>query len=312
MIVSASRRTDIPAYYSEWLLNRLREGYACVRNPFNPTQVARVSLAPDAVDGIVLWTKNPAPMLPRLGLLKPYPFYFQFTLTAYGNDVERNVPSKNDEIIPAFQELARSIGKERVIWRYDPIFLSGRYTPDYHAQAFGGIAKRLCGHTERCVVSFLDFYRNTRSNMQGLGLLPMDENDMRAFAGRLCEIAAKYGIALETCAEKIDLSEYGIRHGHCVDAALFGRLGGKTLDIARDKNQRKECGCAASVDIGAYNTCANGCLYCYANYNPALVSKNRAAHEPDSPLLFGNIGPEDIIKERPIRLCKEEQIGLTD
>lgn len=300
MIVSASRRTDIPAHYFEWLLNRLQEGFVLVRNPFNPAQISRIALSPDTVDGIVFWTKNPAPMLPRLGEIEPYPYYFQFTLTAYGRDVEGNVPSKSEVLIPAFQELSKKIGRERVVWRYDPIFLSSRYTPDYHARYFGEIAKRLEGFTEKCVVSFIDFYRNTQSNMRGLGVLPMDEAAMRALARRFAETAAKRHIVLETCAEKIGLSECGVSHGRCVDGALFERLTGRRFNAARDRNQRKECGCHESVDVGAYNTCPNGCLYCYANYNPAAVSRNRAAHDPASPLLSGHIGPADAVKERPI------------
>lgn len=298
MIVSASRRTDIPAYYSEWLVNRFREGYACVRNPFNPAQIGRIPLSPEAVDGIVFWTKNPLPLMNRLGAFEPYPYYFQFTLTAYGQDVERNVPSKNGVVIPAFRELSRRIGRERMIWRYDPIFLSDRYTPDYHARYFDEIAKRLSGCTEKCVISFLDFYRNTQTNLHGLGVRPMAEEAMRSLARRLAEIAARYQMVVESCAEPIDLSDCGVAHGHCVDGALFERLTGRRLNLGRDGNQRKDCGCAASVDIGAYNTCPNGCLYCYANYNTKTVAQRHAAHDPASPLLFGKIGPADTVKDR--------------
>ena len=157
MIISASRRTDIPTYYSEWFFNRLHEGYVLVRNPMNIHQVSKITLNPDVVDGIVFWTKNPTPMLDKLDQLNDYTYYFQFTLNAYGRDVETGVPSKNNVIIPAFQKLSDKIGPERVIWRYDPIFISKIYTIDYHLHYFEQLAKRLSPYTKKCTISFLDF-----------------------------------------------------------------------------------------------------------------------------------------------------------
>ena len=170
MIISASRRTDIPTYYSDWLLNRVKAGYAYVRNPMNAHQISRVSLSPEVVDGIVFWTKNPIPMLDKLDVLRDYMYYFQFTLNSYGADVERNIPSKNNVIIPAFQRLSDLLGPDRVIWRYDPIFLSETYTMDYHIRYFEELAKRLSPYTKKCTISFLDFYRNTEKDMATLAL----------------------------------------------------------------------------------------------------------------------------------------------
>ena len=208
MIISASRRTDIPAYYPDWFCNRIREGYVCVRNPMNFHQVSRTSLSPDVVDGIVFWTKNPLPLMPRLEELQGYPFYFQFTLTPYGKDVEPGVPSKNDVILPAFQELSRQIGPERVIWRYDPILFTDRYTMDYHITFFSQLARRLEGYTRKCIISFVDLYRNTQTNMSGLGFAPLTEKEIVELAQRLADIAGKHHLVLETCAEQIDLSPY--------------------------------------------------------------------------------------------------------
>ena len=182
MIISASRRTDIPAYYPDWFYNRIREGYVCVRNPMNFHQVSRIDLSPDVVDGIVFWTKNPLPLMSRLEELRAYPFYFQFTLTPYGKDVEPGVPSKNDIILPAFQELSRQIGPERVIWRYDPILLTDRYTMDYHITFFSQLARRLEGYARKCIISFVDLYRNTQSNMNGLGFAPLTEKEIAELA----------------------------------------------------------------------------------------------------------------------------------
>ena len=312
MIISASRRTDIPAYYSEWLLNRFREGFVCVRNPVNRHQVSRVPLTPDVVDGIVFWTKNPIPLLGRLDELKAYMYYFQFTLNAYGKDAEPNVPGKNEALIPAFRQLARQIGPERVIWRYDPIFLSAKYTMDYHTRYFEEIARRLCGYTRKCVISFLDYYQNTAFHMKKLNVTPLGEAEMRELAKRIAEIARRYHMTVETCAENMDLSSLGIAHGCCVDGALFERLLGQKLDVARDENQRKACGCVSSIDIGEYSTCPNGCLYCYATENTGSAYGRMRLHDPQSPLLIGRPEEEDHVTDRKAESFKKCQISMFD
>ena len=305
MIISASRRTDIPANHSQWFFRRLEAGFVCVRNPVNFHQVSRICLSPEVVDGIVFWTKNPIPMLDRLPLLRDYPFYFQFTLTAYGQDVEPGIPSKNDRILPAFQELSRQIGPERVIWRYDPILLMPKYTAGYHVYYFEELAKRLSGYTQKCVISFVDLYRHLGRQFQ-----PLTTAEIYELAGRFSHIAQKYHIALETCAESIDLSQFGIRHGHCIDGELLEKLIGQPLSLTKDKNQREACGCMASIDIGMYDSCANGCKYCYANHSPAALRRNIQAQDPTSPLLCGNLTPEDIVRDRAAASCKEAQAKL--
>ena len=312
MIISASRRTDIPTYYSEWFFNRLREGDVLVRNPMNARQISRISLSPEAVDGIVFWTKNPVPMLSRLGELEPYPYYFQFTLTAYGRDVEPNLPGKNGVLIPAFQELSRMAGRERVVWRYDPIFLSDRYTVEYHCRYFRVLAAKLGEYTEKCTVSFLDFYRSTARNMRSLHIREMTAAQQREMMERFSEIAGEYGLYIDTCSEAISLEDLGISHASCVDRERLERIGGYRLKVGRDRNQRKECGCAASVDIGAYDTCGNGCLYCYATDSPPRAAERVRVHRPDSPILFGTVGPEDVIREREAVSLREQQLSLFD
>ena len=312
MIISASRRTDIPTYYSEWFFNRLREGYVLVRNPMNARQISRISLSPEAVDGIVFWTKNPVPMLSRLGELEPYPYYFQFTLTAYGRDVEPNLPGKNGVLIPAFQELSWMAGRERVVWRDDPIFLSDRYTVEYHCRYFRVLAAKLGEYTEKCTVSFLDFYRSTARNMRSLHIREMTAAQQREMMERFSEIAGEYGLYIDTCSEAISLEDLGVSHASCVDRERLERIGGYRLKAGRDRNQRKECGCAASVDIGAYDTCGNGCLYCYATDSPPRAAERVRAHRPDSPILFGTVGPEDVIREREAVSLREQQLSLFD
>lgn len=312
MIISASRRTDIPSHYSDWFFRRLEAGFVCTRNPMNPHQVSRISLSPDMVDGFVFWTKNPTPMLDNLVRLEGFPYYFQFTLNAYGRDMEANLPSKSDVIIPAFQALSRQIGPERVIWRYDPIVLTPKYSAEYHIHYFEKLARRLSGYTEKCVISFVDLYRHIQSVSRDMQFLPLGNAEMLTLAARFSEIARKYRLSLETCAEAVDLSQFGIQHGHCIDGDLFEKITGAPLALTKDKNQRAECGCMASIDIGMYDTCPNGCKYCYANHAPATLRKNIQAHDPASPLLCGAITPEDTVRDRKMGSCKVGQMNLFD
>lgn len=309
MIISASRRTDIPSYYSEWFFNRIKEGYACVRNPMNPHQISKVSLSPDMIDGIVFWTKNPTPMLSRLDELRDYTYYFQFTLTPYGADVEKNLPSKNDIIIPTFQKLSSLIGKERVVWRYDPILLNDKYTLQYHKKYFRMLCDKLADHTEKCTISFLDLYKNIRRNLAPLGIRPLTFGQIEELAGYFSEIAREHGIHIDTCAEETDLSKYGVGHASCIDRHRLERIGNCRLDVKRDKNQRAACGCVTSIDLGAYNTCRNGCVYCYANFNQTLVNDCCSRHNPSSPLLYGEVSADDIVKPREMKSFRDGQMN---
>lgn len=310
IIVSVSRRSDIPAFYSEWFFTRLREGFVLVRNPRNPHSISRISLNSDVVDGFVFWTKNPSPMLDRLDELRKYPFYFQFTLNPYGNDVEQAVPSKKEVILPAFRTLAKEIGKERVLWRYDPILLNKKYTLEYHIQYFQLLTSKLAGATQLCTVSFLDFYHNMEQRVRPLGLIQPTAWQKAELVGRFSEIAKEWGITLCACAEDIDFHESGVCRACCVDAQRLGRLGGFRLEVRKDRNQRLLCGCAESVDIGAYHTCMHGCLYCYANSSPARAKTNYEAHDPQSPLLFGHVGGGDTVRTRLLRPCRDGQLSF--
>lgn len=314
MILSVSRRTDIPAFYSEWFFNRLKEGFLYVRNPMNAHQISQIDLSPELVDCIVFWTKNPGGMLGQLEELERYPCYFQFTLTGYGRDLEANLPDKRRVLIPCFQQLSRSVGKERVIWRYDPIALNERYTMDYHQRAFLAIADSLAGYTEKAVISFVDLYDKVRRNTKEQNLRDIADGEMVELAGRLVDIARQRGMAVESCAERIDLHSVGVEHGSCIDKGLIERLLGCPLKCGKDKNQRPECGCVESIDVGAYNTCRHGCRYCYANFNRTLVSQSAALYDPHSPLLCGTVGPEDKINRRAVkslRIPREEGDQLT-
>jgi len=309
MIISASRRTDIPAFYTDWLLNRLNERFVYVRNPYNKQQISQIDLTPGLVDCLVFWTKNPLPLMKRIGEIKDYKYYFQFTLTPYSNDFEPHIPNK-DEMIKIFTELSRKIGPEFVIWRYDPIMLTKKFDINYHLGAFENIASKLSGYTKRCVISFLDDYLKVMRRLKDFKIHKINGEDMFALASQFSVIAAKYNITMVTCAEEIDLSKYGICHGKCIDDKLISELIQKELHVGKDKVQRKECGCVASVDIGAYNTCSNGCLYCYANLNMKSIINNHKMHDPKSPLLIGHVGPNDKIIIRKPLPCFDEQRAL--
>ncbi|MDE7016823.1 MAG: DUF1848 domain-containing protein [Lachnospiraceae bacterium] len=310
MIISASRRTDIPSYYSEWFFNRLKEQYVLVRNPMNMHQIGKIDLSPKVVDGIVFWTKNPVPMLNRLEELEKYNYYFQFTLTAYGPEVETGLPSKNKVIIPSFQRLSKEIGKKKVVWRYDPIFLNEKYTIDYHCRYFAVLASKLALYTEKCTISFLDYYRNTERNMKPLHIHPLTVEQQKEIIEKFVRIAQRYNLHLDTCAESCDFGKFGVSHACCIDKERFERIGKYKLNVEKDKNQREECGCVASIDIGAYNTCRNGCLYCYANYSGMSVNNNFGKHNLESPLLFGKVNEEDKVKERNVTSLIDRQMTL--
>ena len=298
MIVSASRRTDIPAYYCDWFFNKLACGAVTVKNPFNPKQERTVSLARDAVDGFVFWSKNPAPMIGRLGLLGGYAYYFQFTLNAYGRDTEPGLPPVADRIA-TFQKLSELIGPKRVIWRYDPILLSGKYTEEWHAAAFSELCGALRGHAQKVIISFIDDYKAISKRLKENGIyIPKCNNSatidattdiinattdatidattdaavgsIERIAAALAAEAHSAGMSIESCAEEADLSMYGIGHGKCVDASLIAE--GRAPVLRKDANQRPACGCSPSVDIGAYGTCPCGCIYCYANHSRATRS----------------------------------------
>ena len=310
MILSASRRTDIPNYYSEWLARRFRAGFLCVRNPMNFRQVSRITLNPNVIDCIVFWTKNPAPMLPYLDEYRRYMYYFQFTLTGYGKDIEPGLPDKRRILIPAFCELADRIGRDRVIWRYDPIFLSDHYTLDYHVKAFTRIAEALAGRTRRVVISFLDDYEKTKRNMKGINIQGLTKEKMWRLAHSFAVIAGRYGMEIQTCAEKIDLSEYGITHGACIDREYIEHLLGCRLRAGKDHGQRPECRCMESVEIGSYHTCRNGCRYCYANFSDGRMQERIRDFDVDSQILCGKMEPEDRITERKMKTLRENKMTL--
>lgn len=300
MILSASRRTDIPAFYMEWFCRRLREGEVFSVNPMNPHQVSRIQLNPQIIDGIVFWSKNPEPMLSYLSELNPFPYYIQYTCNAYGQDTEPGLPSL-DRRLDTFYRLSEVLGAKRVIWRYDPVFLSRKYSVQWHLEQFEQLAEKLEGITEQCVFSFMDYYRNTEKRMAELGLRSLNMEEMNILAAGLSALAGRRGMGLRTCAECLDLSAYGISHGKCVDSRLMEEISGRKTIAGKDRNQRLGCGCDASADIGVYRTCSHGCLYCYASGSRKTLEANLSRYREDSPVLCRELTERDMIKDREER-----------
>lgn len=311
MIISASRRTDIPAFFSDWFFTRLSEGYVITKNPFNANQLTKLKLASDVVDAIVFWTKNAAPMLTRIRELdaKGFTYYFQFTMTPYAADVEPGLPGKAI-LIDTFKTLAAEIGSKRVIWRYDPIFISETYSVDWHIRSFRQYAKALQGSTEKVVISFLDRGYNNTKKIDRLGIRDGTPEEKGHLADAMLSIARENKMEIATCAEEVDLGKHGIERGRCIDDRLIEQLTGYSPKGKKDKNQRNLCGCFTSVDIGIYNTCSHSCVYCYANFNPTTIHGNCKQHNPKSPLLIGECDADSLDFKKDQRSLLQRQPGL--
>ncbi|MBI5178922.1 MAG: DUF1848 domain-containing protein [Nitrospinae bacterium] len=289
MIISASRRTDIPAYYSEWFSNRAKAGYCLVRNPFNPAQVSRISLLPEDVDAIVFWTKNPAPILPRLDELERYRYYFQFTLNGYPKELEAHLPPL-EQRIAVFKELSRRLGSRRVVWRYDPVIVSNRTGFAWHREMFSALCQNLAGHTVRVMTSAVEYYKKTERNLSALEGFVFDKAAvkspaMEGFFAFMAETARRAGMEVFSCAQERDYSAVGVRPGSCVDGGLINELWGLSLPVKKDPGQRKFCLCAVSRDIGSNDTCISGCRYCYATKDHERAKERYRNHRPDSEML---------------------------
>ena len=310
MIISASRRTDIPAFYSDWFFNRIKERYVLVPNPYNSKMISRVSLDPAVVDCIVFWSKNPAPMLEKLDKLKDYNYYFQFTLNPYGPDIENHLPAISKRI-DTFKRLSDRIGKEKVIWRYDPVLTNETYTPGFHKEKFAEIAYELKEHTEKCMLGFIDHYQHIRTAVSRFNIQPLLKADIEEMAVSFKKTVDTCSIQLDTCTVKVDLTHLGIPGGLCIDNQLVERIAGYPISVRKDKNQRDICRCAESIDIGTYESCLNGCIYCYAikgNYNTVKYNLNK--HDKNSPMLVGELQEDEIVKERLVKSLRNDQFSL--
>ncbi len=282
VIVSVSRRTDIPAFFSEWFFRRLDEGYAFSVNPYNPKQKKSVSLDPEDLDGIVFWTRDVGPMLNKLKRLENIAFYFNVTLTPYDSDIEKVFYDKK-RTLDSIKGLCGQIGPDRVIWRYDPVFFNDVYDMGFHKNRFGQFARELEGCVKTCIISFVDEYSFSSKRMQKAGIHPADIEKMCDAAKYFSEAAGSFGIKVKSCSEPVLSELTEIEAAACIDSDLLGRISGKTIEYKKDPNQRKACRCALSVDIGAYDTCPGGCVYCYANRSEKTMLKNNSMYDLNSP-----------------------------
>ena len=311
MIISASRRTDIPAFYTDWLIKRLRQGSVLVRNPFNPLQVSRVSLDPQVVDCIVFWTKNPAPLLQQLPEIERlgHRFLVQYTLNGYDRSLEQHVPPLRERLV-TFRRLAERIGPDRVLWRFDPILFTRSHGPDAVLRSFAHLAVHLGGWTRQCTISFLSLYAKCRRNLAGIDLLESTDAEKRRFIDHLSALAHDNNISLKSCCDPFLHKMGGIEPARCIDAGLIADITGFPLSIPTDKGQRPGCGCAASIDIGAYDTCPHGCRYCYANASPERLAAKREEYDPGGPLLVGALNGRERIIERAVHSSRQVQSRL--
>lgn len=305
MIINTGQRTDIPAFYAQWFANRLKEGFVCVRNPFDPTQVSRYLLDPSVVDAIGFCTKNPAPMFPYMDLLKDYGQYWFVTITPYGRDIEPNVPDKH-RLIEDFKKLSGIVGINSIGWRFDPILLSERYTAEYHLNAFGQIASALDGYTKTAVISFIDLYPKVRRNFPEAR--EVEKEDRIRLGKEMIKIASAHGMTVKPCAEGDELAEFGADCSGCMQIRDYEKAIGKRLNAPKRKGAREECSCYLSCDIGAYNTCLHMCRYCYANAEADVVRANSRMHDPSSPFLTGNYREGDRIHDVPQRSWADSQL----
>lgn len=285
MILNTGSRTDIPAYYSEWFYNRVKEGFALTRNPYFPGKLLRYRLDPEVVDILCFCTKNPAPMLPRLEELHAFRQCWYVTITPYGKEIEPFVPEK-DQVMASLKELSQKVGRQAVFWRYDPVFLSEKYSLRFHRDVFAQMAESLSGYVDSCIVSFVDLYEKTKRNFPGVREVGQEAQETLAVF--FAEVGHRYGFTVRTCCEKESLKKFGVNTSGCMTKEVLEKATGCRLEVPRKKKSPREgCNCLLGNDIGAYNTCGHGCLYCYANYSSQVVAKNRSLHSPDSPLLVG-------------------------
>lgn len=292
MILNVSGRCDIVAFYTPWFMNRYKEGFVDVRNPFYPNLVSRINFLD--VDLIVFCTKNPIPIIDHIKEIK-IPIIFQVTITPYKEEIEK-IKSKK-EIIQAVQKLATIFDPEYIYIRYDPIFISPKYTLDYHLKAFSKLTTLLEGSCKHIIVSFLDIYKNVLKNKDILNYQDFKEEDYKIIGRNFSKIAASHGMTVQTCFEERNLVEYGFLKADCLSPELAFKLTGKKYPKWRAR-KGGNCNCCNMVDIGFYNSCLHMCKYCYANYLESEVVTNYKNHDPNSSLLIGSLKETDIIKIR--------------
>ena len=294
MILNTGLRTDIPGFFSEWFYNRIEEGFVYVRNPYVKNQIYSYRLDPELIDCIIFCTKNPKPMFENLEKIDKFNQYWHITITPYEKEIEPNVPPIND-VLESFKYLSKKLGKENVTLRYDPIFINEKYTLEKHIESFEYIINSLSGYTTEAIISFIDLYEKTKRNFPKA--IEVTKDERLKLGKEFAQIGKKNNITIKTCVEGSELDKFGIDSSGCMTKEVIERAINKNLNVPKQKARNGECYCLLNNDIGEYNTCDHGCLYCYANSNKRLVKRNLKLHDPKSPILIGEIKEDDIIKE---------------
>lgn len=304
MILNTGLRTDIPGFFSEWFYNRIEEGFVYVRSPYAKNLIYSYKLDPELIDCIIFCTKNPKPMFNNLHKIDEFNQYWHITITPYEKDMEPNVPPV-DEVIESFKHLSLKLGKESVSLRYDPIFINEKYTLERHIESFEYIADELSDYTQEAIISFIDLYEKTKRNFTNVR--EVNQEERLEIGKEFAKIGKKNNIIIKTCVEGTELDKFGLDSSGCMTKEVIERAINKTLNIPKQKARNGECYCLLNNDIGAYNTCNHGCLYCYANSNKKLVLRNMKLHDPKSPIVIGEIKENDQIKE-----MKQESFIIND
>lgn len=304
MILNVSGRTDIVAFYSKWLLNRLKKGYVDVRNPFNKDLVSRIYF--EDVDLIFFCTKNPTPILDKIKEINKK-MYFHITLTPYKKDIEPLVPNKM-EVISSIKKLSKLIGKDNIVIRYDPVFISEKYNLEYHKKAFAKVCALLEGYVSSILISFIDDYKNVRNHYSSLKYKKLTKEDYKEIGTSFSRSAHSHNLSVFTCFETEDLVEYGFAKRKCMSKELAYALTGK---VYNEEWKARNCHCISMVDIGQYNTCSHYCSYCYANYDEKKVRENSLQHDQNSSLLIGHLKATDkIIRRKDKKVSSTNQLSL--
>ncbi len=297
MILMVSARTDIPAFYSDWFYNRLDEGYVIYKNPYNNIDKYKISLRKEDVTCFIFISKNPRPFMKNIDKLDNYNYLFHYSLTSYSNDIETNLP-KGINRVETFKELSDRIGKEKIIWRYDPIIITDKYTIEYHIKVFEKLANMLHNYTNHVIISFVDLYDKVIKNMKEINYKIITTADMKIIGEAFGKIAMKYNLEISTCAEEVDLNTYGITNRPCITHDDITKVTNQYIYPKEYSNLRTNCKCVKTIDIGEYNTCLHLCKYCYANDDKDDILEKHKKHDKNSNILIGSSVESDGLKQK--------------
>ena len=293
MIINTGSRTDIPAFFHKWFLNRVSEGFVYSRNPYN-NEIYKYEINPEVTDCICFCSKNPKPLVKHLDEISQYNQFWFVTLNPYGKDIEVNVPDYK-KVIKTFRDVSETLNMGAIAWRYDPIFITEKYNLDFHIDKFEEMASQLCEYTSDCTISFIDLYQKVLRNFSDAREVTAEEQLI--IGENFSKIAQKYSLKMKTCVEGTLLDQFGFDSSGCMTKQVLENAIGNNLKIPKGKYRIRECNCIFGRDIGAYNTCLHGCRYCYANSNMQMVKRNQKLHNPDSPLLIGDVKDGDVVTE---------------